>query len=131
MNTEQQIQQAAEALKQGQLIGYPTESVFGFGADPFNQQAIAKLQQLKTRPENSAFILIASSLNQIEKYINTNDEELFNKMTSANRPTTWICPASNLIPTWLLGPNNTIGFRITEFDLCRQLCNAFEGYYLH
>jgi L-threonylcarbamoyladenylate synthase len=124
----QQIQQAITALKNGNLIGYPTESVYGFGADPFNETAIQKLQDLKARPKESAFLMIATDFNQIEKYIDCDDTNILKKIkTPSIHPTTWVCPASNLVPEFLWGPNKTIAIRITDFPLCVQLCEYFGG----
>lgn len=123
-----QLKKALQALQNGDLIGYPTESVYGFGTDPFNEKAIAQLQSLKARPKESAFLMIASNFEQVKKYIGCDDATILKKITSASeRPTTWVCPASDLVPEFLWGPNQTIAIRITNFPLCVELCNAFGG----
>ena len=128
MELHQQIQLAIAALQTGKLIGYPTESVYGFGADPFNESAITLLQQLKARPLDSAFLMIASHFNQVQNYIDCSNLKILSKITKkTEHPTTWVCPASTLVPEWLLGPNNTIAIRITNFPLCVNLCDAFKG----
>jgi len=128
MNKSNQIQQATQSLKNGNLIGYPTESVYGFGVDPFNESAIQKLQSLKSRPSDSSFLMIAANLEQIKKYIDCNEINILNKMIQpADHPMTWVCPASNLMPKFLWGPNKTIAIRITHFPLCKQLCELFDG----
>jgi L-threonylcarbamoyladenylate synthase len=128
MTISQSISLAITALQAGKLIGYPTESVYGFGADPFNESSISLLQQLKARPEDSAFLMIAAHFDQIKQYIDCTDITILKKMTTiTDHPTTWVCPASKLVPQWLLGPKNTIAIRITDFSLCVKLCDAFHG----
>lgn len=129
MTLESQIEKAITALKNGELIGYPTESVYGFGADPFNEKAINRLQQLKARPEESAFLMIAAEFSQIEKYIDCSDQSILQKISEINNhPTTWVCPANpETVPEFLWGPKKTIAIRITNFPLCIELCKRFAG----
>ena len=58
MNSIHQISDARNLLKQGKIIAYPTEAVFGLGCDPFNQDAVARLIALKQRSESKGFILL-------------------------------------------------------------------------
>ena len=57
-----QLNQAVTALKQGGILAYPTEAVWGLGCDPFNQQAVLKLLALKQRPMDKGLILIAANV---------------------------------------------------------------------
>ncbi len=128
VKSDDSITLAIAALQAGKLIGYPTESVYGFGADPFNASAILLLQALKARDKDSAFLMIASHFDQIKHYIDSDDHHILKKLSkSTAHPTTWVCPASHQVPSWLLGPNRTIAIRITQFPLCSKLCDAFNG----
>ena len=64
-----QLNQAVITLKQGGILAYPTEAVWGLGCDPFNQHAVLKLLALKQRPMAKGLILIAASVAQIESYL--------------------------------------------------------------
>ena len=57
------------ALKQGQVIAYPTEAVFGLGCDPWNADAVIALLDLKRRSIEKGFILVASSFDQVESLL--------------------------------------------------------------
>ncbi|MEN9430246.1 MAG: hypothetical protein RJA86_1105 [Pseudomonadota bacterium] len=63
------VDRAVAALKQGGILAYPTEAVWGLGCDPFNQHAVLKLLALKQRPMAKGLILIAASVAQIESYL--------------------------------------------------------------
>ena len=56
------VAEAAQLLKQGDVLAYPTEAVWGLGCDPFNEQAFLKILQLKQRPIEEGVILLASQL---------------------------------------------------------------------
>ena len=59
------VAEAAQLLKQGDVLAYPTEAVWGLGCDPFNEQAFLKILQLKQRPIEKGVILLASQLSQV------------------------------------------------------------------
>ncbi len=69
MLAEIELNKAIKALTEGQVIGYPTEAVFGVGCDPDNQQAIALLLQLKQRQKSKGLILIAADYQQLLPYV--------------------------------------------------------------
>ena len=62
------LTQSCQYLKDGKVIAYPTEAVFGLGCDPDNQQAVLQLLALKKRPIEKGLILIAANLKQLEPY---------------------------------------------------------------
>ncbi len=121
------INQAVQSLHQGKLLAYPTESMYGIGADPNNTQAVQKLKNLKERA-SKGFILISHQWDCIAKWVDLPEEHLIDKaLTSWPGPITWIMPASRLAPKAILGPNNTLAIRIPDHPECQQLCQSFGG----
>lgn len=119
---------AIEALKSGEVIAYPTEAVFGYGVDPFNETAVAKLWALKKRNPEKGLILIASEWQQIAELTEAISEERLDAiLNSWPGPVTWVFPASELAPKWVCAPNNTIALRITNHPIANQLCTAYGG----
>ena len=80
--------QVVAALKQGEVIGYPTEAVFGVGCYPDNQQAVEKLLEIKQRPVEKGLILIAANYEQLLPYI---DESQLTAEQKATVMATWKC----------------------------------------
>lgn len=122
------ITQVISALKQGEVVGYPTEAVFGVGCDPDNKQAVEKLLALKQRPIEKGLILIAADYEQLLPYI---DES---QLTSAQKqavmatwpgPVTWVMPTKPNVPSFLTGQFTTIAVRVTDHPLVQQLCRQF------
>lgn len=119
---------AVAALKQGKIIAYPTEAVFGLGCDPFNQSAVEKLLALKHRPASKGLILIADDWYQIAHLVKPIDESAMQRaQNSWPGPFTWVFPASDSAPVWICGDHPSIALRITKHPIARALCEAFAG----
>jgi L-threonylcarbamoyladenylate synthase len=124
----EKIQEAVAYLSSGKIIAYPTEAVYGLGCNPFNQEAVNALISLKGRSESKGLISIASNWRQIQELIQPVSGQQLEKITKTwPGPTTWVFPASQKAPAWLLGDNATIAVRITDHPIAKQLCDAFQG----
>ena len=70
------VVEAARWLQKGQLLAYPTESVWGIGCDPFNQQAVKQLLAIKQRPLEKGMIVVTDSVSRLTALLsNLNDEQ--------------------------------------------------------
>lgn len=119
---------AARHLRQGGLVAYPTEAVYGLGCDPLNPNAVARLLQLKQRPVAKGLILIAADFKQIETFMEVASPAIREKLQASwPGPITWIVPASPWVPSWLRGENGTIAVRVTSHGPPAALCRAFGG----
>jgi len=119
-----QIRHAVHVLKQGGLIAYPTEAVFGLGCLPGDTEAIRKLLQLKQRPIEKGLILLASELSQLEPYLDQLKPHILQKIQSSwPGPTTWILPTPAATSPLLKGNFNTIAVRISAHPIVRELCH--------
>lgn len=117
---------AVEQLRNGQVIAYPTEAVFGLGCDPNNESAVRKLLALKGRRESAGFVLIASDFSQLQPWISDCDDALIEKaMQSWPGPVTWLFPRAEGVASYIAGEHETIAVRITAHEPSRQLCIAF------
>lgn len=117
-----------QALRDGDVIAYPTEGVFGVGCDPDNPQAIEKLLTLKQRPVEKGLILIAASYQQLLPYIDESQlsaEQLATIHATWPGPVTWVMPASQKVSSWVSGQFDSIAVRVTDHPLVQELCSAF------
>jgi L-threonylcarbamoyladenylate synthase len=129
------VTEAAECLKQGQVLAYPTEAVWGLGCDPLNETAFLKILALKQRPIEKGVILLASQLTQVEHLLNSLDAEMQQQVLDSwapqnahERATTWLLPAGDHIPAWIKGKHSKVAVRVTMHPLCVALCHAFNGF---
>lgn len=118
------IDQAAQALKRGKVIAYPTEGVWGLGCAPFNAKAVDKILQLKGRPVEKGMIIITDHANKLAAYIrDLPDSEA---LTNVSKPTTWLLEHGGLAPDWLSGGRPTLAIRISDHIVVKQLCQQAE-----
>lgn len=128
MINSESIQDAVAALKNEQVICYPTEAVYGLGCDPDSEQAVAALLAIKQRPIEKGLILIADNYGQLLPYVDDakipmdKRADIFSAWPGA---ITWLMPAKTTTPKWLTGDHATIAVRVTNHPVVKQLCQAF------
>lgn len=125
---DQPLTAAVAALRNGCVIAYPTEAVYGLGCDPLNQKAVTLLFSLKQRPLDQGVLLIAADFAQVEKFIGPVSAQATERARKTwPGPFTWVFPRSDATPEWLAGAHAGIALRVTAHPLAAQLCNAFGG----
>ena len=119
---------AAEIIRGGGVVAYPTEAVFGLGCDPLNAEAARRLLALKRRPASKGLILIAADLEALHPYMGTLEPSLWRRLRrSWPGPVTWLVPAAPQVPFWLRGAHDTIALRVTAHPLATALCRVWGG----
>jgi len=118
----------AAHLKRGGLIAYPTESCYGLGCDPANRTAVLRLLKLKQRPQRKGLILIASSYQQVTRYLQPlNPVQQQHLQEAGAAAITYLMPVKSTAPRWLRGSNDTLAVRLTAFGFARQLCRGVNS----
>lgn len=117
------IEQIVEVLKKGGLIIYPTDTVYGLGCDITNQKAIEKICRIRgIKPEKANFSFICSDLRHISDYIKPIDTATFRVLKKAlPGPFTFIFNASNNVPKLLSSNKKTVGIRVPDNDIAREI----------
>lgn len=120
---------AAEVMRYGGVIAYPTEAVWGLGADPFNEQAVRRILAIKQRPEHKGLILLSGQLAHFSVLIDPLDKSLQQRFFEPqSRATTWLVPdPKNLVPVWVKGSHSSVAVRVTQHPLCSALTAHFKG----
>ncbi|WP_022976702.1 L-threonylcarbamoyladenylate synthase [Nevskia ramosa] len=119
---------AAALLKQGGVIVYPTEAVWGVGCDPQNHKAVMRLLAMKNREWQKGLILIASDIEQVEPYIDMPSRMAWRRATATwPGASTWVFPATDYCPMWISGERSTVAVRVTAHPLAARLCDEFGG----
>ena len=120
-----QYRSIAAYLAHGGLIAYPTESCYGLGCDPANRAAVRRLLKLKQRPQKKGLILIASSYEQVARYLAPLSAEQQGRLREAGRQAiTYLMPVRKFSPRWLRGEHDTLAVRLTAHDYARRLCKG-------
>ena len=125
MNKE--VKNATEVLKQGGIILYPTDTVWGIGCDASNEEAIQKIYQLKKRVEAKAMICLVADDRMLKKYVKEIPSAALDIIDITEVPTTIIYDEPLNLAENLIGDDKTIAIRIPDDEFCYQLLRRLNG----
>jgi L-threonylcarbamoyladenylate synthase len=122
------IKDAALALKQGHLVAFPTETVYGLGADATNEKAVARIYEVKGRPKDHPLIVHISSMELMDKWASEIPEYAI-KLARAfwPGPMTLVLKRTDLAKDFITGGQGTIAIRVPSHTLAHQLLKEFES----
>jgi L-threonylcarbamoyladenylate synthase len=125
MNEE--INKALKTLKEGGLILYPTDTVWGIGCDATNSKAVEQVFKLKQRHDSKALICLVADDRMLKKYVKKIPEVAFDILDVSEDPITIIYDDAQNLAKNLIAEDNTIAIRIPNDDFCFQLLRRFNG----
>ena len=126
MKLEEDIKKAVEVMRQGGVILYPTDTIWGIGCDATNEEAVARVYRIKQREDSKAMICLVDSDARLQRYVRDVPEVAWDVMEMATKPTTVILDnAVNLAPN-LIAEDGSIGMRITREAFSKELCYRFQ-----
>ena len=120
------INQVVECLKDGGVIIYPTDTIYGLGCDIKQAKAIEKICQIKNiDPQKAQLSFICSDLSHLSEYSKSIDTPLYRMLKNyLPGPYTFILPASKQVPKMLQSKKSTIGLRVPDNIICQQILTA-------
>jgi L-threonylcarbamoyladenylate synthase len=118
---------AAQSLREGSLVAFPTETVYGLGADATNAQAVARIYEVKGRPSDHPLIVHIADLKYLEQWISDIPEYAISLAREFwPGPMTLILRRSELAKDFITGGQDTVGIRIPDNSLALGLLEAFH-----
>ena len=118
---------AAQSLREGSLVAFPTETVYGLGADATNAQAVARIYEVKGRPADHPLIVHIADLKYLEQWISDIPEYAIALAREFwPGPMTLILQRSELAKDFITGGQNTVGVRIPDNAIALGLLEAFH-----
>jgi len=123
---EKDIEQCLQVLKEGGLILYPTDTVWGIGCDATNMAAVARIYGLKERPDEKAMIVLVADERDVLHYTAAPDLAVFDYLETAPKPVTVIYDGAIGLAGNLTGHHGSIGIRICAEPFCKQLIRRFR-----
>ncbi len=115
------IRQIVEALRNGEVVIYPTDTCYGMGADIFNKKAIEKVYMIKGISKNQPFSFICSDLSHISQYARVSDFAYRILKRYLPGPYTFILEGSRQVPKMMLTKRKTVGIRIPDHPVCLEI----------
>jgi L-threonylcarbamoyladenylate synthase len=120
------MEKAIETLKNGGVILYPTDTIWGIGCDATNETACQKISQIKNRPDNKSFIILVDSVQMIEKYIPEFPDVCYDLVDLADKPLTIIYPNAKGLAPSILADDGSVGIRVTKDPICLKLIRSMR-----
>jgi L-threonylcarbamoyladenylate synthase len=122
----QDIARAAARLRVGGIVAYPTETYYGLAVDPFNENALARLFQLKNRPAVKPVLVLVADRAQVDLLagqITVTARHLMDRFWPG--PLTLVLPARSGLSRFLTGGTGTVGLRLSPHPVAAALLQAF------
>jgi len=121
------LSNAAQSLREGSLVAFPTETVYGLGADATNAQAVARIYEVKGRPADHPLIVHIADLKYLEQWISDIPEYAIALAREFwPGPMTLILQRSELAKDFITGGQGSVGIRIPDNSLALGLLDAFH-----
>lgn len=120
------FKEIVEILKQGKIIIYPTDTLYGFGVNVFDKIAIDKLFRIKQRPRTKPMPIIVRNMAMARRvaYIDLRTEKILSALWPG--PVTVVLPRKDIIPSIVSGGKNTIGIRIPNSEFVKTLFSLID-----
>ena len=125
--TPDEIKKAAKALNDGHLVAFPTETVYGLGADATNETAVSRIYSVKGRPTDHPLIVHISSINRLNKWaIEIPEYAIKLAKEFWPGPMTLILKRSDLAKNFITGGQDNVGVRVPAHSMALELLSNFE-----
>lgn len=121
------IDKAIETLKDGGIIIYPTDTIYGMGCDIFNREALERLFTIKNDSPDKLFSFICSDLKDISKYAKVSDYAYRKMKQLLPGPYTFILPAAKEVPKKLWSKRKTVGIRIPNSSITLTIVRELQN----
>lgn len=118
---EKQVEKALEVLRNGGVILYPTDTIWGIGCDATNAEAVKRIYRIKDREDSKSLIILAAEERDVLHYVAGPDLAVFDFIEEQTRPTTIIFEHAIGLPDNLVAEDGSIAIRIARDEFCRHL----------
>jgi L-threonylcarbamoyladenylate synthase len=121
-----EINKALEVLKNGGVILYPTDTVWGLGCDATNEEAVAKIYAIKGRAADKSLIVLLNSENQLQSYVTEIPDVAYELIEYAENPLTIIFSGAKNLAKNAINIDGSIAVRVVKHDFCEELIKRFR-----
>jgi len=114
-------------LRAGGVIGFPTDTAYGLGADPFSEAAVRRIFEIKGRPESKPVLVLVDSLESLYEVVVVSEDARRLARQFWPGPLTMVLPALPKVPHFLTAGTGTLGVRWPKSEFANRLVRGFEG----
>ncbi len=121
-----QIEKALQVLKEGGIILYPTDTVWGIGCDATNEKAVEKVYKLKQRADSKSLITLAANVDMVCRYVKEMPEIAISLIEVNDKPMTIIYPDAIGLAANVVAEDGSAGIRVPMSEFCTRLISRFH-----
>lgn len=118
---ESEVEQALQVFRNGGVILYPTDTIWGIGCEATNSNAIKRIYEIKNREDSKSMIILVADERDVLKYVASPDLAVFDFIEAQTRPTTIIFEHAVGLPDNLIAEDGSIAIRIARDEFCKHL----------
>jgi L-threonylcarbamoyladenylate synthase len=123
---KEEINKALQILKDGGVILYPTDTVWGLGCDATNEKAVAKVNEIKGRSADKSLIVLLENDNKLQSYVTEIPDVAYELIEYAENPMTIIFAGAKNLAKNVINTDGSVGIRVVKHDFCEQLLQRFR-----
>ena len=113
-------------MREGGVILYPTDTVWGIGCDATNEDAVRRVYEIKQRQDSKAMLVLVDSSVKVDFYVRDVPEVAWDLIDLADKPLTIICSGARNLAANLLAEDGSVGIRVTNEEFSKRLCQQFR-----
>jgi L-threonylcarbamoyladenylate synthase len=126
MDNREDLKKALKALREGGVILYPTDTIWGLGCDATREDAVEKIFRIKQRADSKSLIVLVNGFGMLERYV-TNIPDIASAILDvADKPITIIYPQSKHLSPGVSNEDGSAGIRICQDPFCSELITMFR-----
>ncbi|MDD4799704.1 MAG: L-threonylcarbamoyladenylate synthase [Proteiniphilum sp.] len=123
---QEDIRKACDVLRNGGIILYPTDTIWGIGCDATNEEAVKRIYDLKQRDDSKSMLVLLDNPVKLQYYVADVPEITWDLIELTDRPLTIIYEGARNLAHNLIAADGSVGIRITEEFFSRELCKQFR-----
>ena len=123
---QEETEKAINALKRGQVILHPTDTVWGLGCDMTNKNAVHHIYKIKNRDRRQPFIILVDSISMLKFYVKTIHPRIETLLINHLQPLTIVYDQVQNIPEHLMNEHRSLAIRVCLDDFCRDLIHSID-----
>jgi L-threonylcarbamoyladenylate synthase len=120
------IKKACQVMREGGVILYPTDTIWGIGCDATNEDAVRRVYEIKQRQDSKAILVLVDSSVKVDFYVRDVPEVAWDLIDLADKPLTIIYSGARNLAANLLAEDGSVGIRVTNEDFSKRLCQQFR-----
>lgn len=118
---QEEVNNTVNALREGKIIVYPTDTIWGMGCDATNEGAVKKLLEIKKRPNDKGLIVLISKIEQLYDYVQKVPDIAWDIVEYAEKPLTVVYPKGRNVAPEVLATDGSIAIRLIKDEFCRRV----------